>query len=150
MDRARRLGSVIVAQQDQHTAMARGAGIAAMPEGVAGPVDSGPLAVPQRKDAIVSAISAHLGLLAAPDRRQSEILVQAWLEPHALRFEPLAGPGQLQVVGRKRRAAIAGHIAGSIEAGPAVAPTLNERQAHECLDAGEENASLRQIVFVIE
>ena len=150
MDRARRLGSVIVAEQDEHAAMARGAGIAAMPEGIAGTVHSGPLAVPQRKDAVVSAITAHLGLLTTPDRRQSEILVQAWLEPDALCFEPFAGAGQLQVVSRKRRAAITGHIAGSIEAGQAVAPAQNERQADECLDAGEENASLRQIVFVIE
>jgi hypothetical protein len=150
MDGARRFRPVVVAEQDEHAAMARSAGIAAMAERIAGAVDPRALAVPQREHAVVLAIAARLGLLAAPNRGQCEILVQPRLETHPLGFKPLAGALELQVVGRKRRAAITSHITGGVEAGRAVAPALNQRQADERLDAGEEHPAFGEVVFVVE
>src|SRR5262249_30997945 len=46
--------------------------------------------------------------------------------------------------------AIAGDIAGGIEAGAAVALLLHQAQSHDGLETSDEDPALRQLVFVVE
>jgi hypothetical protein len=48
------------------------------------------------------------------------------------------------------RAAIACHVARRVEPGAAVHLLLHDHQAHDGLRPGDEDAGLRQIVFVVE
>ena len=61
-----------------------------------------------------------------------------------------AGAHELLVEAAERRAAIAGDIAGGVEAGAAVALLLHQAEAHERLKAGDEDPALGEVVFVVE
>ena len=57
---------------------------------------------------------------------------------------------ELLVEGAERRAAIAGDIARGVKAGTAVALLLHQAETHERLEAGDENPTLGEVVFVVE
>ena len=143
-------GGMVVAHQRQHAAMLRGSGKVGVAEDVAGAVDARPLAVPEPEHAIELALAAQLGLLRAPDCGGGDILIDAGLEAYVVFVERALGANELQVEGAERRSAIAGHITRGVEAGATVALLLHQAQAHDGLEAGDENPALGQIVFVVE
>ncbi len=65
----RGFGHVVVAHQGKHAAMLRRAGEIGVAEHVAGTVDARPLAVPDRKDAVMRAFAQQFRLLRCPSRR---------------------------------------------------------------------------------
>ena len=144
----RRLGAVVVAGDHQHAAMLRRAGGVGVAEDVAAAVDPRPLAVPDREDAVMARVVVKIELLGTPHRRGGEVLVQPRLEANAVGVEEGLRLGELLVHVAQRRAAIAGDIAGGVEAGTLVAQALHDRQAHQRLDAGHVGASALQRVFV--
>ena len=75
-----RFRRVVVASQEQDTAMGRGAGQVAVAQNVAAAVDARTLGVPHGKNAVVAAIVEDGVLLAAPNRRRRQIFVDARLE----------------------------------------------------------------------
>ncbi len=117
---------------------------------VARTVDARALAVPEAEHAIELALAAQFGLLGAPERGCGEFLVDAGLELDVGASELAAGAHELLVEAAERRAAIAGEIAASVEAGGAVARFLHQASADQRLITGHQDAGLRQIVFVVE
>jgi hypothetical protein len=81
---------MVVAQQRQHAAMARGARDIGVAEHVAGAVDAGSLAVPHAEHAVIGALAAHLGLLRPPQRGRRQIFVDGRLEHDVAGLEHLA------------------------------------------------------------
>ena len=116
---------MVVAHQRQHTAVFGRAGEVGVAEHVAGAVDAGPLAVPDAEDAVVFALAAQLRLLRAPQRRCRQFLVDAGLEDDVVGVEQRRDPHELLVETAERRAAVAGDVAGGVEAGAAVALLLH-------------------------
>jgi hypothetical protein len=84
----------VVAGDQQHAAVFRGAGVVGVLEDVAAAVDAGPLAVPHRKDAVEFRLREQVQLLRAPDRGGGDVLVDAGLEADVVLLEE----------GRRRRA----------------------------------------------
>ena len=76
----RGFGHVVVAHQGQHAAMPRRSGEIGVAEDVAGAVDAGTLAVPDREHAVVLAFAEQFGLLRAPAGGRRQLLVEARLE----------------------------------------------------------------------
>ena len=81
---------MIVAGQQQHPAIARGAGGIAVLEGVAAAVDARPLAVPHGKDALVAGAGEQIELLAAPYRGGAQFFVDRRLELDVIAFAKAA------------------------------------------------------------
>jgi hypothetical protein len=146
----RGFGGVVVAHQRQHAAELRSAGGIGMAEHVAGAVDARTLAVPHAEHAIELAFAAQLGLLRAPQRGGGEVLVDGGLEFDVTRRELLGSALELVVEATQRRAAVARDIARGVETRPLVALVLHQRQTHQRLIAGNEDATFRQIVLVVE
>ena len=141
---------VVVAHQADHTAMRRGPGHVAVAENIARAVDTRPLAVPEREDAVIFALALQFGLLGAPDGGGGEVLVQAGLEDDIGGHQRLAGPHQLLVEPAQRRAAIARDEAGGVQAGRPVALALHQEHARDRLGAGEEDLAGPEVVLVVE
>ena len=80
MRRGRAFAGVIVAEQCNHTAVLGRAGMIGVAKHVAGPVDAGPLAVPDAEHAVVFAFASQLRHLRAPQRRRREVFVETGLE----------------------------------------------------------------------
>src|SRR5690606_24922607 len=119
-------------------------------ERVAGAVDAGTFAVPQREHARVARAGEQVRLLRAPDRGRREVLVQAGLEANARRIEMLLCAPELAVETAERRAAVARHEARGVETRQAVAVALREQQAHERLQSGDEEGVRFEAVPFIE
>ena len=120
---------MVVAHQREHAAVLRGAGEIGVAEHVAGAVDARALAVPHAEHAVVLALAAQLGLLRAPERGRGEVLVEAGLEQDVVRCRAqLLRAHELLVEPAERRAAIAGDVAGGVEAGAAVALLLHQAE----------------------
>ena len=77
--------------------MGGGAGIVAVLEDVAGPVDPRTLAVPHGEDAVVACAGEQPGLLGAPDRGRREILVQPGFEDDVVFVQMGARAPELEV-----------------------------------------------------
>ncbi len=121
-----------------------------MAERVAGAVDARPFAVPDAENAVVLALAAELGLLRAPKRGRREVLVEAGLEDDIVGFEEFPGALKGLIEPAERGAAIAGHIAGGVEATRRVQALLHHRQANDGLASADVNPLLAEIVFVVE
>jgi hypothetical protein len=150
MRRGGRFGRMVVAHERQHAAVFRGAGEIGVAEDVAGAVDARTLAVPHAEHAIELALAAQFGLLRAPQRGGGEFLVDAGLELDVLRGEKPPRAHHLLVEAAERGAAIAGDVAGGVEAGAAVALLLHQQRADQRLIAGHQDMVLGEIVFVVE
>ena len=74
-----------------------------------------------------------------PAWKRTSLLSSCALGAHELLVEPA-----------ERRAAIAGDVAGGVEPGAAVALLLHQAQPHQRLKAGDEDAALAEVVFVVE
>ena len=121
-----------------------------MLEHVAGAVDPRALAVPHAEHAVVSALAVQLGLLGAPERGRGEVLVDRGPDDDVVLVEEAPRGGELLVEAAERRAAIAGDVARGVVAGREVAPALQHRQAHQRLDAGQEDPAALLGVLVVE
>jgi hypothetical protein len=146
----RRLRAVIVAGQHQHAAVLRRAGVVRVLEHVAAAVHARALAVPHREHAVVARALVEVDLLRAPDRRRSEVFVQARLEADVRGVEEFLRAPQRLVEGAQRRAAIAGDEAGGVESRQDVALPLQQQQAHQRLRAVQEDAARLDGVFVVK
>ena len=146
----RRFRRVVITHQGDHAAMRRCARKVGMAEHIARAVNAGPLAVPQAEHAIELAFAAHLGLLRAPQSGGGEVFVEAGLEDDVVCVEQFFRIDKLRVEATQRRAAIAGDKAARVEARRRVPRLLHQQQPHNRLRAGDENAALRKIVFVIK
>ncbi len=144
------LAGVIVTHERDHAAMLGGARIVGVAEHVAGAVHPRSLAVPEAEHAIEFAFAPKLRLLGAPERGGGQILVEAGLELDVVGLEQLVGAAELLVEPAQRRAAIAGDIAGRVEASAPVPRLLHQGKAHQRLGAGNEDPVLSEIVFVVE
>ena len=120
---------VIVAHQGDDAAVLCGAGQIGVAEHVAGTIDARALAVPHAEHAIELALAAQFGLLGAPERGGGEFLVDAGLELDVGLAKLAAGAHELLVKAAERRTAIAGEIAGGVQAGGAVARLLHQAGA---------------------
>jgi len=98
---------VVVAGDDQHSAVLRRAGGIGVAEDVAATVDARPLAVPHAEHAVVFGAGEEIHLLRAPDGSGSEVFVYTGLELDVVRVEMLSRAPQGQVEAAERRAAIA-------------------------------------------
>ena len=141
---------MVVAHQRQHAAVPRGAGEIGVPEHVAGAIDAWPFAVPEAEHAVELALAAQLGLLRAPQRGGGDVLIDAALETDVVFVERALRADELLVEGAERRAAIPGDVTRGVEAGAAVAFLLHQAKTHDGLEAGDEDAALGEIVFVVE
>jgi hypothetical protein len=141
---------MIVAGEEQHAAMRRGAGGVGMLQRIGRAVDAGTLAVPDAEDAVDGGALVEIDLLAAPHGGGGEVLVDAGLELDAAALEEALGRPQCVVIGAERRAAIAGDEAAGLEPRGGVALHLHDRQPDERLDAVEIDAPRLQIVFIVE
>ena len=121
-----------------------------MAKNVAGAVDAGPLAVPHGEDAVVLALAAQLGLLRAPDRGRGQVLVDAALEADVVRLEKWLGAQELAVKAAERRAAIAGDKTRGAQPVAAVQLLLHQAEPHQGLEAGDKDAAVAEVVFVVE
>src|SRR5215471_7852577 len=146
----RRFGRVVVAHQGKHAAVLRRAGEIGVAQRIARAVDARALAVPYAEYAVEAPFAAQLRLLRAPQRRCGQILVNGRLEENVVRLAQSVGALELVVEPAERRAAIARDIAGRSEPGAAVPRLLHQAHAHQRLIAGDEDASLHQVVFVVE
>ena len=146
----RALAGVIVAHQHEHAAELRGAGEVAVLEHVAGAVDARALAVPHAEHAVVLALAVQLGLLGAPERGRGEVLVDRRPDDDVVLVEEAPRGSQLLVEAAERRAAIAGDVARGVASRSEVARPLQHRQAHQRLDAGQEDPAALLGVLVVE
>ena len=141
---------VVVARKDQHAAMLGGAGGVGVLEHVAAAVHARPLAVPHAEYAVVLCAREQVQLLGAPDRRRREVLVHAGLEADVVPLEVLLRAREGLVEPPERRAPVARHEAGGIEAGGGVTVALQHQQADQRLRTGDEHAPRIERVFVLE
>src|SRR5450631_1153587 len=116
-----------------------------MAERIAGAVHPRPLAVPHAEHAIELAFAAQFGRLRSRERGRREVLVGAGMEPDVVDGKTPPRTHELQVEGAQRRAAIARHIAGGVEAGAAVALLLHQAEADQRLETADENAALSEV-----
>jgi hypothetical protein len=107
-------------------------------------------AVPHGEHAVVLALADQVHLLRAPHGGGREVLVHARHELHVVRFQVRLGFPQVFIEAAQGRAAIAGNEAGRVQARHLVAHLLHHRQAHQRLDAGQEDGALGGGVFVVE
>src|SRR5579872_5945339 len=103
---------MVVAGDDKHAAMRRGAIGVAMLERVARAVDAGTLAVPEAEHAVDLAAGLRLHLLRAEHGGRGEILIHGRQELDALCLQLLLDAPELEVDAAERRAAITGDEAG--------------------------------------
>ncbi len=146
----RGFAGVIVAGQKQHAAVLGRAGKVAVTKHIAAAVDARTLAVPHGKDAVVFRIAKEIELLAAPDGGGREILVDPGLELDVVFLEEFFRLPHGEIDAAQGRAAIAGDIAGGVEAGREIALALHHRQSHQGLGPGDEDPAAFQPVFVVE
>ena len=140
---------MIVTGGNQDAAVARRARVVAMLEGVAGAIDAGAFAVPQGKHAVVARAGEQVELLAAPDRRRREVLVQPRLEADTGVLQELARPHQLLIQPAQRRSAVARNEAGRVEPRLCVALVLRQQQPDQCLQTRDkQRVRLEAVTFV--
>jgi anti-sigma-K factor RskA len=130
---------MVVAHRHQHAAERRRTGDVGVPEDVARAVHARPLAVPEAEDAVILALAAQFGLLAAPERRRRQILVQARVELDVRRLEELLRALERRVDRAERRSAIAGDISRRVVPRRLVARMLHQRRADQRLRAAQQH-----------
>src|SRR5688572_1367463 len=120
---------MIVAHQGEHAAVPGRTGKIRVTEDVAGAVDARSLAVPDAEHAIELALTAKFGLLRAPKCGGRKVLIQPGLENDVVFVEEALCAHELLIEPAKRRAAIAGDVACSVEPRAPVPLLLHETKA---------------------
>ena len=122
----------------------------AVPERIAGAVDTRSLGVPHRKYAVIETIASPPRLLGSPDRGRCEILVHRRKETDIASLEFVFCKRELLIQSAQRRTAITGDITGCAQPGTAVCITLQHGQPNECLNSGDKNLPRLEKVFVLQ
>ena len=148
--RVGRSEGVIVADHDEHPAVAGAPRHVPVADRVHAPVEPRTLPVPERKHPVVPAVAELRRLLAAPDRGRRKVLVDRGLEVDARAREETVGGPQLLVDVVHRRATVTGDVARGVEPRRAVADELHHREAHDRLAAGDVDPSLAALVLVVK
>src|ERR1700730_11802983 len=130
--------------------MLRRTGGVAVLQGVATAVDPWSLAVPQGKDAVIFGPRKQAGLLTAPDRRRTELVVDRRLKAYVIALENPSGAPQPLIEPTQRRAAITRDETGRVETCRSVALALHHRQTHQRLGPGQIDPSPLQRVLIVE
>ena len=127
-----------------------GAADVAVPEGVAGPVHPGRLAVPDTEHAVVLLAGEGGAHLAAEHCGGTEFLVEAGHVHEVPRIEDLLVRNDLAVETTERRALVTGDECGGLQTVLAVGTHLIDRHADERLYTGEEEAAVPLAVLRVE
>src|SRR3546814_20855653 len=98
----------------------------------------------------MAGVAEQADLLASPDRRRGEVLVDARLEADLVHLEEPLRLAHREIDPTQRRAAIAGDEAGGIEARRIVALALTHRQANPRLGHGQENPTGFEAVLLVQ
>ena len=130
---------MIVAGNDQHAAMRRGAVGVAVLQRIAGAVDAGALAVPEAEHAIDFARRVGFDLLRSQHGGGGKVLVDGGQEFDAPFAQEFFGAPEFQIDAAERRAAIAGDESGRVDAVGAIAVALVEQDAHQRLRARQQH-----------
>ena len=99
-----------------------------MANGVAGPIETRRLAVPEAEHAIDGGAGEQANLLAAPDRGGRELLVDAGLKMHLLRLEGRPLLPERLIEAAEGRAPIAGNEATRVQSCTLILPLLLEEK----------------------
>ena len=144
----RRLGTRVVAdERDDATVLGR-AGEHAVPDGIAGPIESGRLGVPHADDAVVGAVGERARQLAAHHRGGRQLFVGAGLAHDRQVGDGTGGALDLVAEGTDGRSLVAGHERGRVEAAAAVAADLVEWQPGDRLQTGQEHPAVLESVSI--
>ena len=146
----RRICAMVVAGHQQHAAQFGCARMVHVLEDIAAAVHARALAVPHGEHAVVLGRADQVHLLRTPDGRGGQVFVDAGHELHVVRFQLLLGFPQVFIEAAQGRTAVAGNETGRVEASGLVAQALHHGQAHEGLDAGQEDGAGSGRVFVVE
>ena len=141
---------MVVASHQQHAAQFGGARMVHVLEDIAAAVHARTLAVPHGEYAVVLGRADQVHLLRTPDGGGSQVFVDAGHELHVVRFQLFFRFPQVFIEAAQGRAAIAGDEAGRVQASGLVAQALHHGQAHEGLDARQEDGAGSGRVFVVE
>ena len=139
---------MVVAHEHHDAAMLGRAGDIGVAEHVAAPVDARALAVPDGEDAVILALPAHLGLLAAPYRGRRQVLVEARFENDVVGIEKCFGAGELLVEPAERRTAVARHEPRRVQPGAPVALVLHHGGADNGLGTAQEYPAFGKIELI--
>ncbi len=145
-----RLGGMVVAGNQEHTAVSGRAGVIGVFEHVAATIDSRAFAIPHGEHAVVFGAGEEVDLLGAPNRVGREVFVEPRLEVDVGAPQEFLGLPQGLIDPAQRRAAIARNEARGVESGEAVALPLQDEEPHQGLRAGEENPSRFEFPLVVE
>ena len=145
-----RLGAVVIACNQQHTAVLAGARVIAMLEHVTAAVHARPLAVPHGEHAVVLGVRVKIELLRAPHGGGTQFLVDARHKLDVRFFEVLFRFPRVLVNRAEWRATIAGNETASVEPGPFVDLPLQHHQAQQRLRAVHVDAPRGQRKAVVE
>ena len=132
-------GRRVVAREGQDAPKRRDTGAVRVAQRVAAAIDAGRLAVPDAEDALVLRAFPQTRHLATPDRGGGEVLVQGGAYDNVRRVQPCLLLRQLLVVAAERGATIAGDETCRVEPGSRIQLTLQQRQADQRLDAGQQH-----------
>ncbi len=132
---------------DDATVLGR-AGEHAVADGVAGPIESGRLAVPHADDAVVGAVGERARQLAAHHRGGRQLFVGAGLAHDRQVGDGTGGALDLVAEGTDGRSLVAGHERGRVEAAAAVAADLVEWQPGDRLQTGQEHPAVLESVSI--
>jgi len=110
-------------------------------QGVACPIETGSLAVPDADDSVVCSLPRGQFELAAPDGRRGQLLVHPWNQSDVVLGCELRDPCQQLVEGGERAALVAGHEGGDTLSGAQVTLVLFHQQPRNCLNPGHEYRS---------
>ncbi len=137
----RRLRKWIIPRQREHPAVLAHPRVVGVLEQVAGAVHPGGLAVPHADHAVVLGLREESRHLAAVHRGGAQVLVEARGEHHVVGLQQHRQALEGLVEASQRRAPVAGDERRGIETTAEVRAMLIERQPHQGLDAGQEDAS---------
>ncbi len=139
----RAFGNVIVTSDGQDAAPSRGARHVGMFENIRAAVYSGPLAIPNAKNAIqfLAAWWRKPQLLGTPQCCGRELFVDAWLKNDVMFFKVRLGFPQSLVITTQRRATVAADQSASSFASQGIALLLQHRQANQGLNAAHEGST---------
>ena len=143
---------MVVAGHRHHPALGEDAREIGVLEDIAGAVDAGRLAVPHAEDPIMQGAGEEIGLLTAPHRGGGEVFVDPFLEDDLLGGEQLGGPMRLLIEGEaaQRRSAVARDETGGVQSGAGVNAALIEQDPQQRLDAGNEDPTGAENIFVVQ
>ena len=142
----------VFTHQCHGTAAGRSAGHHGVAQGIAGPVETRPLAIPEPDHAIVLGRAQARTQLRAHHGRGSKLFVQAGLEHIAvpIGLGQRCSHGEITVETGQRAARVAGHVRGGIPPVAAIDAQLFEGKASQCLRAAQEHPARVETVAIVD